>query len=351
MLQIWTRDMTPELVSESGRALGSGIASFGHSVGNGLAQLAERHQKQLDEDKQFNQQGKAAESFFKASPELQQSLGMSPEAFGNLAARDKVGAVAGALGAQHFAEGYRKGKSEDFALSNEKLAPKFMGRFGQLAEGQYDAPPAGQEGPPNQTVAPIAPFAAFGQASRETGYVPPPAVLAHGLNLFADKAKANGQDFLPQEYNISGRQGIVSPKTGMLIPDQKPGQLSYENRLDLLDRRGLHEEKRALIGAQSRSFDPAEKATYGAQISAIEQRLAKPPTKEDLANYDLYIKQLQEERKLAEANNARINPAPGAAPAAGSALAMPKTRAELQAGQQYQTGRGVATWDGTKFVQ
>lgn len=47
----------------------------------------------------------------------------------------------------------------------------------------------------------------------------------------------------------------------------------------------------------------------------------------------------------------------GGAPAAGRttnpapAPAMPRSKDQLRAGQQYQTPRGVATWDGEKFVQ
>jgi hypothetical protein len=42
-------------------------------------------------------------------------------------------------------------------------------------------------------------------------------------------------------------------------------------------------------------------------------------------------------------------PGPGAAATAGP-LPMPKTKEELKKDQTYQTPRGVARWDGTKFV-
>lgn len=46
-----------------------------------------------------------------------------------------------------------------------------------------------------------------------------------------------------------------------------------------------------------------------------------------------------------------LQTAPISSPAASAASPLPKSKDELKKGQAYQTKRGVATWDGTRFVQ
>jgi hypothetical protein len=60
-----------------------------------------------------------------------------------------------------------------------------------------------------------------------------------------------------------------------------------------------------------------------------------------------------ENKKLAAEVHAEIQGLMKGGGKGGSAeaLPMPKTKGELKSGQQYQTGRGVATWNGTQFVQ
>lgn len=79
--------------------IAAGIASAGESLGRGLAGIAERMEKRKEEEKQRRQRGKAASSFYRASPELQQALGQTPDAFDSLSDDDKQAAVAGGINA------------------------------------------------------------------------------------------------------------------------------------------------------------------------------------------------------------------------------------------------------------
>lgn len=76
------------------------------------------------------------------------------------------------------------------------------------------------------------------------------------------------------------------------------------------------------------------------QISAI-QRVPKPLRG---ASDEQLLTDLLEER-------ADLVKQPAAARNAAAPLALPKSKADLKKGKQYQTARGVATWDGEKFTQ
>lgn len=79
-------------------------------------------------------------------------------------------------------------------------------------------------------------------------------------------------DFMPQPFSVAGMEGIVSPRTGSL---HLKGQTAntFDDRLKLLDRKGLLDEKRSLITAESRALTPEDKAYYRSQIEAIDERL------------------------------------------------------------------------------
>jgi len=79
--------------------------------------------------------------------------------------------------------------------------------------------------------------------------------------------------YMPESFEVGGLKGIVSPRTGS-IHVQGGGQgNSFEERLQLLDRKGLLDEKRTLISALGKTFIPADKQYYQAQIDAIEAKL------------------------------------------------------------------------------
>jgi hypothetical protein len=63
------------------------------------------------------------------------------------------------------------------------------------------------------------------------------------------------------------------------------------------------------------------------------------------------MRQIGELNKATAADSAPGGAGLGAAPAAGKALPMPKTKADLKKGEIYETSRGPAKWNGTAFEQ
>lgn len=142
----------PGIQYRGDESLFRGIASAGKSFGDAI-------EKFRDEQKSLKQQAKAAEIFFKELPEEQQT--MTPEAFGNLSARDRVGKVSGMMQAAHLdkiktdargameqilaSESRRRVQDQQLEQEKSKAAAwkGFGGDFADFREG-YPGTPLGQ---------------------------------------------------------------------------------------------------------------------------------------------------------------------------------------------------------------
>jgi hypothetical protein len=214
-LQIWTRDLTPELMQAQSNQSYNAIAGAGANIGKALADLADEH-------KRTNQQAKAVESFFGAmSDEDRANLGLPADmtAFKNLSAQDKIAAGTGIFQKQAYdrarqdlAYSAERAAALKAAAANEAKQPAFLSVLGQLRAPQLEAPPVGQEGPANQV--PGLPFEqALGEASKRTGYALPNTALGRLL----DQGGADKQTF------FTGKPGALIPvtdETGAQVPNE-----------------------------------------------------------------------------------------------------------------------------------
>lgn len=98
--------------------------------------------------------------------------------------------------------------------------------------------------------------------------------------LLEEQTRTGSQlPYKPEEFEAGGIKGIVSPRTGSIHTTQNPSGLKFEERLQLLDRKGLLDERRSLISARAVAFTPEDKQYYQTQLDAIDARL-KPASPE-----------------------------------------------------------------------
>lgn len=200
-IQMWTPMAQPDTSS-----VANAIAGAGRDLGAGLAGIADRMEKRKEEDKQRRQRGKAAESFFKASPDLQKHIGMTPDAFGSLSDDDKQAAVAGGINAISLAraneEALRKQKEyERQASSAEALQAAAAAAARGNLERYYEFPEQFPQGAPT-----------FDQALFNN----PAAVNAPNFNEFA---RATQPQQVEQTFFDKSQVGRGIP---ILTPDGTP---------------------------------------------------------------------------------------------------------------------------------
>jgi hypothetical protein len=153
------------------------------------------------------------------------------------------------------------------ALQNAVASAGTPGAPELSTPGIFGAPVAG-EGPPGfDREKLIAALAQNPQAANAPN-------LAHLMSAVNSVGGDNSQDAIPVPFNVGGMSGIVSKRTGAIHVAGGQGGNSFEQRLQLLDRKGLLDEKKSLISAHSRSFTPQDKQYYQQQIDAIDTKLS-----------------------------------------------------------------------------
>lgn len=172
-IQIWTTDQAPALTFAGNRDLA-------HGISGGVAELVKGFTEAADERKRLGQVAKSADGFVKALTDEERTSLNLPDAdtFGLLGAREKIGAVTGALQAQ----GYKKAH-QDMAVtaahlrsfaddeSNRQLEPGALANLAELGQSPEDVPsPVGNAEFLRRT-APVTPRAQLGALSRN-GYRP-----------------------------------------------------------------------------------------------------------------------------------------------------------------------------------
>lgn len=122
----------PGIQDQSGELLAHGLNQFGSGIGRGLEALGLALDKRKEEQKRILQNGKIAESFAKANPDVLQSLGITPEEFSAQSAQDKASMVTGAIQAAGFAE-----QNKQMQLKAAQIQE--LGLANQQRQGDIDA--------------------------------------------------------------------------------------------------------------------------------------------------------------------------------------------------------------------
>jgi hypothetical protein len=252
--------------SASAAPIAAGIASAGDSIGRGLAGIAERMEKRKEEEKQRRARGKAAESFFKASPELQNALSMSPEAFGSLSDDDKQSAVAGGISALSLMRENQRAAQERQRYEQEVSSGAALQQMaGATAQGNleqlYENPEAYQGAP------------AFDQALFRN----PAAVNAPNFNEFSRAVASTGRGGRvkePTEKTIGGRSVIYSPDTGafQVMPPAQPETEAQE----IFDGEGNLIGHNVPTGGGKWNFRPLKAQASGQLQPVMDPTTGKP---------------------------------------------------------------------------
>ncbi len=217
-MQIYTSDRVGDYIMQ-------GASQFGASVGGGLANMADAFAKAQEKKKQLAAQGKAADALVKSSPELLNSLGMTPEDWALQSPTDKHAAIQGAMGAQAFAEGARAGEertkrmlemerrleAQEAEAANRGRAGSFFGEMGRLMKPQ--APEPGAEGP---TMPGLDAFSAIGEASKSSGFQMPPQTVDDFLKEGLRKEAGGAASFFSPDQ--VGRGIPVTLPDGTTVP-------------------------------------------------------------------------------------------------------------------------------------
>lgn len=237
-----------------------------------LAQQAQNERRDMEAKREADA-GKAAEYFVKAQPGVLDALGMNEGEFQNLSARDQASAISGFMEAQAV----KKYQASEAAQAALERAVQSAGRETMSMPGTASAA-MGAPTAMDQAMGPVqanVPVPVTSQRLRTALGQNPQAVNAPNFDNLLRAMQVDemtGQPALPQAFDVGGIKGIYSPRTGAIHTQGNPTGLTFDQRLDLLDRKGLLDEKRSLISAMGNSFGE-DKVYYKGQIDQIDQRL------------------------------------------------------------------------------
>jgi hypothetical protein len=145
-LNIWTRDLVPELAFRGAQALGASGARAGASIGAGI-------EKRLEESKRLNTAGKAAKTFLDALNEASgaddTTLSMHKEVTKAMSNRDAIAKMTGVLQAQGYQTAQAHFKAALLQATGAKLAnegtaalPDFGRKLAEILRGGTAGAPA-----------------------------------------------------------------------------------------------------------------------------------------------------------------------------------------------------------------
>lgn len=112
MAQIWTQDITPQLIAQEGENTARMIEGLGATLGQSLAGIADRLEKRKEAEKREQANAKAADTLFKNNPELQKLMGMDEHTYSGLARHERAAAVQSGIASFDFQQKRQKGQME-----------------------------------------------------------------------------------------------------------------------------------------------------------------------------------------------------------------------------------------------
>lgn len=142
----------------------------------------------------------------------------------------------------------------------------------------------------------------------------------HRLNLERDKANRDSAELVARGNNATALK-VADVRANRGAGTAETASLFREERLV------AQGEVNALVDQLQATRRPQERAAIQSQLTAAQKRVR------DIG------------QKISDYGGARS----GAGRPMADALAMPSSKGQLQAGQKYQTARGVATWTGSAF--
>lgn len=293
---MWTPDTTTQSRLIGGQALAAGISG-------GTKSLADSIGAAMEQRKQENVRAKASETLFKSTPELQDALGIDEEQFKGLSSAEKNELVKSGIGKISLMESLARQAQQREAFNMQQIdySRRQADELGfNRAVGEQMA--GGK--PPDIS-------AVLGAAAQNNQLGSPQLDnLMNSLSRAQPKAEFDPTRAFP----IQGREGygVVQTSAGQyqVLPPDK-----------------ADEEKEPMI-----TLAQGEPDLLGRYPNSV--RVTPSQYKKHKAALDEVFKRVPDKT----------------APAAGNPLPMPKTKNELTKGQTYQTARGVALWDGTKFI-
>ncbi len=299
-IQMWTPDRTADLAMEGGSALARGISG-------GTKSLADSLTSAMEQRKQENVRAKASESLFNSTPELQQALNVDPETFKGMSSAEKNELVRAGLGKLTLMETLRA-QAQQREMQNMREVEYSKQRAG---EAGFNSAVAGMQNPGLMDV-----FKAGAQNNQLT--TPNFDNLLRSL-----EAGQPAESFVPGTTTPvpnAARPGTVLIQTG-----PKQWQTQEPMKPDETDQ-------------------PKVRMGFGEvdMWGGYPNQVTLTP--------DQYDKHKGALEKMGFKMQQEASGAWGGSAAAGKPLPLPKVKTELKAGQLYETSRGVAKWDGTKFI-
>lgn len=173
-----------------------------------------------------------------------------------------------------------------------------------------------------------------------------PYVFYHGQFRPDTATGANAEPIYDLQGNVLGYQtgkgGVVKPEAAKPLPP------TFHSTLDKITE--TISDAQSKLEADDSSFaDPKTAAT----VKASAKRRLSAAQSQAKSVIDRYHtgKYLSDDERDQMYQDLGLTGAPAAA-AAGpeTGLPVPKTKAEMETGKLYQTGKGLATWDGKQFV-
>jgi hypothetical protein len=297
-----------------------GISGAGAALGGGIANFMERRKREADDTKRARQMLKIiGDDAGVDATDIENMSG--PEAKATLdAVQFKQSTIGQNLMNQLHAKELELKKSQMLLMSQrQEQAPGYMSRMAELMQGR----PGPMAQPPMS-----GPQAMLMAAGEYPAFAPGP----------------NDMDTFMRMVRESGQQFAFDPTRDVVSLPQLPGQFFVRTSTG----GGQIGQTPESIGAATKARE--EQRTTSQKELIKERQEVKPKVK---AVYDPLTEEMRYEGDPEEVEAFVRSRKGGTAPAAAGAkgLPLPKSKAELKRGQRYETARGIAVWDGEKFVQ
>jgi hypothetical protein len=328
MLNIWTRDQTPELALRGAQSLGAGIQDFGASIG-----------KAIDESKRLNTAGKASKVFLKANnaassddPDIVKQRDLATE---NLSNRDAIAAMTGmqqALGYQtaqgHFQEVLARLSGTKLANRGTAALPAFNKKLAEVLQGgtsaaPYDTQADYYENPERYSTAPrptedqamAAALAQHSDATMSPQFDNSTQAIVRALrgSRGANTYPLGQQVTLPDGTVITGTGGVPHIRN-----PEKTGEVPPQNPLL------VHKDAGTALAAAMGYTDPKERAAALDAVNKAQSAYGHPSILERILLGDIQVPEKGKEgaaKPGPKAGSSKANPVVVKTVAEGEALA------------------------------
>lgn len=281
----WYQPRGAEIIAQGGanfaNSIGQGLQKLGDSIGAALEQRRERAQQELS-------LGKAAVATFKASPELQKTVGMPLEEFLLKSPREQSSIVHGAIAGSGFEQGQQAERARLQQALQEQQAnaalAKAMEAAGTKKFPATQIPVMGVPGMPATTM--DMPATSVRQPVTSQSLLdalaqnPQAATTRTGAGVLERALQEQGDvksqlPFQPVPFEVNGMSGIVSPRTGAIHTKDKAGGTSVADRITLMDRKALLDRRNILTKGLGNDLllTPEMKAQFNQELQTINAQL------------------------------------------------------------------------------